>query len=83
MSTRRRARVRRSTVLLLVAVVLVAAGGWTAYFSPLLVVREVAVAGQRSVAADSPLKAEIVLALLKQKPTKTINVSTPNNPALE
>ena len=38
--------------MLLVAVLLLAVGTWVAYFSPLLVVREVAVAGQRSVKAD-------------------------------
>ncbi len=45
-------RPHRSTVVLLVAVLLLAVGTWVAYFSPLLVVREVAVAGQRSVKAD-------------------------------
>lgn len=34
-------------------------------------------------AGDSPLKAQIVLALLKQKPTATIDVSSPNNPAVK
>jgi cell division protein FtsQ len=33
-------------------------------------------------AADSPLKAQIVTALLKDKPSKTIDVSSPNNPAV-
>lgn len=60
MRTPRRARVRRSTVLLLVAVVLLAAGTWAAYFSPLLVVREVAVAGQRSVTAEEVVAAAAV-----------------------
>lgn len=49
----RRRRPRRSTVVLLVAVLLLAVGAWVAYFSPLLVVREVAVAGQRQVSADA------------------------------
>jgi cell division protein FtsQ len=50
--TAARRRPHRSTVVLLVAVLLLAVGTWVAYFSPLLVVREVAVAGQRSVKAD-------------------------------
>jgi cell division protein FtsQ len=33
-------------------------------------------------AADSPLKAQIVTALLKEEPSKTIDVSSPNNPAI-
>ena len=53
-------RPRRSTVVLLVAVLLLAVGTWVAYFSPLLVVREVAVAGQRSVKADEVIAAAAV-----------------------
>ena len=30
---------------------------------------------------DSPLKADIVIALLKRKPTASIDVSSPHNPA--
>lgn len=60
MRTPGRARVRRSTVILLVAVLLLAAGTWAAYFSPLLVVREVAVAGQRSVTAEEVVAAAAV-----------------------
>ena len=30
--------------------------------------------------ADSPLKADIVIALLKRKPTASIDVSSPHNP---
>lgn len=58
MSPRRRAR--RSTVVLVVAVVLLVVGTWVAYFSPLLVVREVAVAGQRSVTTDEVVAAAAV-----------------------
>jgi cell division protein FtsQ len=53
-------RLRRSTVVLLVAVLLLAVGTYVAYFSPLLVVREVAVAGQRSVKADDVIMAAAV-----------------------
>jgi cell division protein FtsQ len=53
-------RPHRSTVVLLVAVLLLAVGTWVAYFSPLLVVREVAVAGQRSVRADEVIAAAAV-----------------------
>ena len=60
MRTPGRARVRRSTVILLVAVLLLAASTWAAYFSPLLVVREVAVAGQRSVTAEEVVAAAAV-----------------------
>lgn len=60
MSSSGRARVRRSTVLLLVAVALLAVGTWVAYFSPLLVVREVAVAGQRTVTAEEVVAAAAV-----------------------
>ena len=60
MSTPRRPRVRRSPALLLVAVVLLGAGAWVAYFSPLLVVREVAVAGQRAVSAEEVVAAAAV-----------------------
>jgi cell division protein FtsQ len=53
-------RPHRSSVVLLVAVLLLAVGTWVAYFSPLLVVREVAVAGQRVVAADEVITAAAV-----------------------
>jgi cell division protein FtsQ len=58
--TAARRRPRRSTVVLLVAALLVAAGAYVAYFSPLLVVREVAVAGQRSVKVDDVVAAAAV-----------------------
>jgi len=45
---------------LLVAVLLLGIGTYVAYFSPLLVVREVAVAGQRSVKADDVIAAAAV-----------------------
>jgi cell division protein FtsQ len=51
---------RRSTVVLLVAVLLLAVGTYVAYYSPLLVVREVAVAGQRSVEAEKVITAAAV-----------------------
>ena len=51
---------RRSTVALLVAVLLLAVGTYVAYYSPLLVVREVAVAGQRSVEAEQVIAAATV-----------------------
>jgi cell division protein FtsQ len=53
-------RPHRSTVVLLVAVLLLGIGTYVAYFSPLLVVREVAVAGQRSVKADDVIAAAAV-----------------------
>ena len=53
-------RPHRSTVVLLVAVLLLGIGTYVAYFSPLLVVREVAVAGQRSVKADEVVAAAAV-----------------------
>lgn len=53
-------RPHRSTVVLLVAVVLLAVGTYVAYFSPLLVVREVAVAGQRTVTTDEVIAAAAV-----------------------
>lgn len=53
-------RPRRSTVALLVAVLLLAVGTWVAYFSPFLVVREVAVAGQRQVGSDAVVAAAAV-----------------------
>jgi cell division protein FtsQ len=53
-------RPHRSTVVLLVAVLLLAIGTWVAYFSPLLVVREVAVTGQQSVKADEVIAAAAV-----------------------
>ena len=53
-------RPHRSTVVLLVAVLLLAVGTWVAYFSPLLVVRQVAVTGQRSVAVDEVVAAAAV-----------------------
>lgn len=57
---RRSRRPRRSTVALLVAVVLLAVGTYVAYFSPLLVVREVVVAGQRLTTADEVITAAAV-----------------------
>ena len=53
-------RPHRSTVLLLVAVLLLAVGTYIAYFSPLLVVREVAVAGQRAVTTENVVAAAAV-----------------------
>ncbi len=53
-------RPHRSTVVLLVAVLLLAVGTWVAYFSPLLVVREVAVAGHRAVRTDEVIAAAAV-----------------------
>ncbi|HZA72511.1 MAG TPA: FtsQ-type POTRA domain-containing protein [Propionibacteriaceae bacterium] len=53
-------RPHRATVVLLVAVLLLAVGTWVAYFSPLLVVREVAVAGERQVKADEVIAAAAV-----------------------
>ena len=47
-------------MVLLVAVLLLAVGTWVAYFSPLLVVREVAVAGQHQVKADAVIAAAAV-----------------------
>jgi len=47
-------------VVLLVAVLLLAVGTYVAYFSPLLVVREVAVAGQRTVKAEDVIAAAAV-----------------------
>ena len=47
-------------MVLLVAVLLLAVGTYVAYFSPLLVVREVAVSGQRSVKADAVVAAAAV-----------------------
>ena len=47
-------------MVLLVAVLLLGIGTYVAYFSPLLVVREVAVAGQRSVKADDVIAAAAV-----------------------
>ena len=84
MSTRRRARVGRSTVVLLVAVVLLAAGTWVAYFSPLLVVREVAVAGQRSVTAEEVVAAAAVPvgAPLARQAVQAIAERTPRNSLL-
>lgn len=53
-------RPHRATVVLLVAVLLLAVGTWVAYFSPLLVVRKVAVAGERQVKADEVVAAAAV-----------------------
>lgn len=53
-------RPRRSTVVLVVAVVLLGVGTWVTYFSPLLVVRQVAVEGARSVKADEVIAAAAV-----------------------
>ena len=47
-------------MVLLVAVLLLAVGTYVAYFSPWLVVREVAVAGQRSVPAENVIAAAAV-----------------------
>ena len=47
-------------MVLLAAVLLLGVGTWVAYFSPLLVVREVAVAGERSVKAEEVIAAAAV-----------------------
>ena len=56
MSRARRPR-RRLVVLLLLSVVLLGGAAWLAYFSPLLVVRQVAVSGQHQLRAEQILAA--------------------------
>jgi cell division protein FtsQ len=56
MSTSRRPR-RRLVVVLLISVVLLGSAVWLAYFSPLLVVRQVAVAGQQQLRSDQVVAA--------------------------
>ncbi|HEV2928507.1 MAG TPA: FtsQ-type POTRA domain-containing protein, partial [Propionibacteriaceae bacterium] len=57
MSRARRPRRRLVVLLLLSVVVLLGGAAWLAYFSPLLVVRQVAVSGQQQLRADQILAA--------------------------